>query len=499
MGFVYDPETGLIREEGDIPASSPLPRPGGLAQALTTSAPSIPTPTGGDPFTGRTFEYPSGPATAAFNPETGEIDLTPTPPPKRTPEEIMAAINQAREVDARFQGQPIGGGDRKFSGAEPGIGAMPGPEGAAPKDFTPTTPEEGGLSPEKRAMLLRLMSGLTEAGRQMQAAPSYFELMHGVKTSPEFRPETQLSGAAERIEAEQRAKRQEKEAETKAVEEGKASPVVAGAKPLAETMGLDPERVKTEKQAEAIYRLAGQEEKLKLLRAQRGAIEAKTTAVKSSGELAAEMAARRASGDISALPQEIKDKLTDAETRLSKEDNYRKYIQQAEAATSIRTLLEQGGELAIRGMPVILARAMGEVGNLSKTEQDAYRKLLGIKGEISAWEEWWTSTPSAERLAAMAKLADAFQTNAVPKVENAINRHAGAFIRKYSDQLPEQTLRDHFFGFAAPGSVSEVKGGADTMDLIMIGGEYDGKPARNVPRTEAEKLIREQKARPLGE
>jgi hypothetical protein len=115
---------------------------------------------------------------------------------------------------------------------------------------------------------------------------------------------------------------------------------------------------------------------------------------------------------------------------------------------------------------------MGEVGNLSQTEQDVYRQDLGMSGEIRAWKEWWKSVPDAERVGKIKQLVKTIEQNAAPKVLDAINRYAGAYSGLYKE-VPAERIKEHFMSFGRSGAVTEA--GMSDTDRFLEEAKQTGK------------------------
>jgi hypothetical protein len=312
---------------------------------------------------------------------------------------------------------------------------------------------EEGLSPENRAALLNIMSGLIEGGRRMNAVRRLTDIQKGLPP-PTYAPETQLSGEADKILKQVAMKKQEAEAKAKELEAGKSSSKVQVARQQAKAMGLDPEKIQTDAQADSFFEATGMQEKIKGMQAQRGATEAKTTAAEGAKLAKIENAKRLEAGEISAMSDDAKKALTDAQKQLMGDEIYKLNIKVVDTTSRLRDLVNSNNTVAIKGIPVALARAMGEVGNLSQTEQDVYRQDLGMSGEIRSWKEWWNSVPDSQRVDKIRQLVKTIENNAVPKVVDAVNRYAGAYSSLYREVPPER-IKEHFLSFGTTNAVKE--------------------------------------------
>lgn len=413
------------------------------------------------------------------------------PVPEPAPAELPPTADYAKWADRlQKEPQPV----QEVPGLTPerrrGVeGLIGGTAGTPTAEITGTLPEEpgtGGMSPDKRALLLRVLSGLTTAGRRMTSTPTLAEIRHGAKITPEFRPETKLAGAAEQIEQEERIKKAEAEAKTKAEEEGAKSPLVEAARKLATSMGLDPSKIKTEEQAKSMLMAFGQEEKIKLLQAQRGKVEQEVKMGEAAQEHAAVMATARESGDLSGLSDKAKAALEKTEDKLQNNPIYKKYVDLAATVTQLRNHLTEGGELAYKAAPVLLARAMGEVGNLSQTDLSFYRKNLGIKGEIVNWVEYFESMPQQERLDAMNKVIDSFEKSSVPVIKDVTGRFAESYTRKYKE-APKEAIMNHFNSFAIPAAIKEA--GIPEVEKAISQAKRSGRKLKIIDQNDNEYTI----------
>jgi hypothetical protein len=425
---------------------------------------------------------------------TDDAEIGPIPAasaaPGRSPDDIMELIRKAREIEAGRQGYVPGGAEMptpQTPTPETPSGPLPGARAEITKPGEEPAPD--GMSPDTRAMLLRLMSGLTSAGRRMADVPTLADIRYGAGTQRAFTPETQLSGAAERIETEQRAKVEEEEAKAKALEEGKVSPKVALAKRYATAMGVDPESIKTEQQANSFLETAGAGEKIKTLEAQRGAIEGKTEALAAEAKRAEIDMEAVAAGDISKLPQDDKDRITKAKQAWRTLPATKNYKESYAAAKQVGALLDADNSTASRAAIIAIVKASGETGRLSDQDIKNFQNRMGIKGWTDRIENTLISDLNPEQKAEFKTVVKEMAQLAIEEIEGSAKRDITS-IREMYPQYPEAGLLKYFLGY----KIGEKE---DTVDLINVNDPSD--IMRGVPRDKAEPFLKSKQVRILGE
>lgn len=377
-------------------------------------------------------------------------------------------------------------------GMEAGGGAIAGTPTAEITGTLPEEPGAGGMSPDKRAMLLRVLSGLTTAGRRMTSTPTLAEIRHGAKITPEFRPETQLLGAAEQIEGEERVKKAEAEAKTKAEEEGKKSPLVAAARQMAEAVGLPPEvvnNIKTDDQAKTFFMATGQEEKIKLLQTQRGAIEGKTAAAVKQKELNQEQMKRVAAGDMTALPQDDKDRITKARKDWLGREDTKDYQEAYKAAKDVESLIASGTSTGHRVAITKMVKAAGDTGRLSDQDISRFQERMGIAGVYDKLANIIYSKLNPEQQREYIAVVKEMAARAIAEIEESADKEIASLQSLYP-HYPKEGLQKYMLGYT-PGKKEK------TVDLINVTNPKD--IAWDVPMTTAQDFINSGQYRVIGD
>lgn len=315
--------------------------------------------------------------------------------------------------------------------------------------------EEGKASSDKRRMLLALTEGLIRGGRTASNVRGLSDILAG-----------QPKREVEQTTADQLAKVRELmgEKSEKALAAAK-NPIVDMINKKYDTNFETPEQArefmalrKTEADiAETEGATAARKEALDIKKAV-------TDQERASEEARAKLLKE---GRLSGLNDKQKEDIEDRRQKFYK--NNQRLI---ENLVSADRGIQMAEDADINGMrhfanAVLVARAQGEVGNLSQTEQEIYRNIPGLEGRVAAIKDWLTSQISQGRIDAITDILQQIKDSVTTRLDHAAEGEVGAFTQLNEEVNPTAVRR--YMTAGLPVEVSDP--GEQEVEMITPEGE----------------------------
>ena len=190
-------------------------------------------------------------------------------------------------------------------------------------------------------------------------------------------------------------------------------------------------------------------------------------------------------GGIKGLSQKRQDDLADLRQQFLTRN--RKLVESVDAARKGIKAVDLGG-MAYYAAAVMAARASGEVGNLSQTEQQLYREQPGLLGKAEAVIDWLKSDISGERKQAVKDILNLHLKDSGARLSELATGEARAQKDRFGGLAPEDIegyISSGFESEMAPEPATEgVEGaesaGASTSGQVHVkrGGEVRGPISR---------------------
>jgi hypothetical protein len=318
-------------------------------------------------------------------------------------------------------------------------------------------PDDSGA---RNRMILSIMEGLTRAGAEASNVPLITELLAGKGRGP-----------TDQTNADMLRQFIDKGAQS---DEQKKAWATSSARKAAEDMygrKFDsPDDLKTFQQTQK-----GEAD----IKAQEGLTESRKFASqlkKDEAEYTQKVAEQRkqllASGDLSGLDKDSQKKLDELRTNLNKEEA--KLIDSVRIADKGLKSVDElsDNDMAYMAAGVMVARASGEVGNLSKTEVQVYNKHPHAEGQLEAFADWARGEISQGRRDTVMEILKHHRDEGIKRLRQRVTDETDAFRTFNKDANPDAVMK--FMGLGMP---EEVQGKAKAEMVEM----YNPKEDRIVP------------------
>lgn len=144
---------------------------------------------------------------------------------------------------------------------------------------------------------------------------------------------------------------------------------------------------------------------------------------------------------------------TNLVNKFNSDPQIRRQQQALDGANTVRELVVSGNPIAAASIPTYMARASGEVGNLSEADKKPFGGTRAIMGRMqAAFEEMTTGRLSQSNRDFLLEMADIMEANA----NKNLDRHARTMAKQYSRTVKGLRDRDIFDSFR-PGREFEEK------------------------------------------
>lgn len=331
----------------------------------------------------------------------------------------------------------------------------------------------GGMSEDTKRAILSTMAGLSQAGKEVTNVQSLHAIMAGQPHGPAGR-----SAAADMLQKAGELSQARSDRKASALAEAE-NPLVTEYNKQHKTNLTSPQDVAAHQSGRA------KEEGIKASEDRRQQVQLKeqlqTQAAEQTQIQEQERIRLLGEGDLSKLDSDQKEKIEVRRQKfLSRTAKLRENLQTAQ--NGIESL--EGAD--INGMKffataVLVARAKGEVGNLSEMEQKLYKERPGLKGKSEAVMDWLTSEVSEGRIDAVRQILEQIYSNTTTRLMDASKGEVSSF-RQMNKGIPEASVRNYMVA-GMPIEISDPS--AAEFDYIVMEAIGDSQPGDIKKMTEA--------------